>query len=158
MCVFVCVCVCVFYMLHSEDQQMHFICQVSTFFVKWGHFWWSSCFVWGLWPGFKMKVGIGFRLGGGYRLQDVLVWVKVRKRGMDYVSNGPHKVTSTRIDVCVVCLVWCVTEGAWLRWHFFKWVNDFSSRYFGWPDNVLDLTSLCRWGNHGNRGMWGVFF
>lgn len=53
-----------------------------------------------------MKVGIGFRLEGGYRVQDVMVWVKVRKRGMDYVSKGPHKVTSTRIDACVIYFVW----------------------------------------------------
>lgn len=52
-------------------------------------------------PGFKIKVGIGFRLLAGYRFQDVMVWIEVRKRGMDYVSTGPNKVTRTRIDVCV---------------------------------------------------------
>lgn len=35
------------------------------------------------------------------------MWVKVRKREMDYVSKGPHKVASTRIDVCV-CGLFCV--------------------------------------------------
>lgn len=55
-----------------------------------------------------------------------------------------------------VCGLFCVgSDRGGVASDIFKWVDDFISRNLGWPDNVLDLSSLSWWGNHGNKGMWG---
>lgn len=79
------VCGCVFfYILHIQGQ---------IFFAKWGHFDWSSLvqvLVWGLKPGFKVKVRTGFRSG-----------VRVRGWRMYYLYESPDKDNSIEMCMCV---------------------------------------------------------
>lgn len=53
-----CVCVCVFYMLNSQDQKNHLTCNVRTFWLVLT----KVCYRVKNWFGFRVKVRVGFRL------------------------------------------------------------------------------------------------